>query len=199
MKCIYISIGIRLASYLEKYTGGAHTETIQSHSRQAYTMGSRSRLTKPQNWSPNATRAATRTFISIMKPPQAQLFLSVVLLDDVQEDIQTCICSTVRYASGLTSDQKDASLGATPHAQISPEFRRELVDSILFLAIKQAYRCSEGLGLSSSEAKIRAKVRAAGAEECGRLGANHLGSACVGEEVGEGEFGQEGEWVGKDE
>jgi len=45
-------------------------------------------LTQPENWSPHACRAATRIFISNMKPPQAQLFLSVVLLDAIREDIQ---------------------------------------------------------------------------------------------------------------
>ena len=44
-------------------------------------------LTHPENWSPHACRAATRIFISTMKPPQAQLFLEVVLLDAIRSDI----------------------------------------------------------------------------------------------------------------
>jgi essential nuclear protein 1 len=44
-------------------------------------------LTHPENWTPHACRAATRIFISNMKPPQAQLFLEVVLLDAIREDI----------------------------------------------------------------------------------------------------------------
>ncbi|KAF8897176.1 Bystin-domain-containing protein [Infundibulicybe gibba] len=44
-------------------------------------------LTHPELWSPHACRAATRIFISSMKPPQAQLFLGVVLLDAIREDI----------------------------------------------------------------------------------------------------------------
>jgi essential nuclear protein 1 len=39
-----------------------------------------------------------------------------------------------RYASDLTPDQKDALLDvirATPHSQISPEIRRELVNSVV--------------------------------------------------------------------
>jgi hypothetical protein len=44
-------------------------------------------LTHPENWSPHACRAATRIFISTMKPPQAQLFLEVVLLDAMRSDI----------------------------------------------------------------------------------------------------------------
>lgn len=39
-----------------------------------------------------------------------------------------------RYGSDLTPDQKDALLDvvrATPHAQISPEIRRELVNSVV--------------------------------------------------------------------
>ncbi|TFL00631.1 Bystin-domain-containing protein [Pterulicium gracile] len=45
-------------------------------------------LTHPENWTPHACRAATKIFISNMKPPQAQLFLEVVLLDAIREDIQ---------------------------------------------------------------------------------------------------------------
>jgi essential nuclear protein 1 len=45
-------------------------------------------LTQPENWSPHAASAATKIFISSMKAPQAQLFLSVVLLDAVREDIR---------------------------------------------------------------------------------------------------------------
>ncbi|KIY45990.1 cell adhesion protein byn-1 [Fistulina hepatica ATCC 64428] len=44
-------------------------------------------ITLPENWSPHACRAATRIFISNMKPPQAQLFLNVVLLGAVRADI----------------------------------------------------------------------------------------------------------------
>jgi len=44
-------------------------------------------LTHPENWSPHACFAATRIFISSMKPPQAQLFIEVVLLDAIREDI----------------------------------------------------------------------------------------------------------------
>jgi essential nuclear protein 1 len=46
-------------------------------------------LTHPENWSPHACRAATKIFVSSMKPPQAQLFLEVVLLDAIREDIQS--------------------------------------------------------------------------------------------------------------
>lgn len=44
-------------------------------------------LTHPESWTPHACRAATRIFISNMKPAQAQLFLEVVLLDAMREDI----------------------------------------------------------------------------------------------------------------
>ncbi|GLB33428.1 putative bystin [Lyophyllum shimeji] len=54
-------------------------------------------LTSPENWSPHACRAATRIFISNMKPPQAQLFLSVVLLDAIREDIRTNKKLNVQY------------------------------------------------------------------------------------------------------
>ncbi|KIM67719.1 hypothetical protein SCLCIDRAFT_1209828 [Scleroderma citrinum Foug A] len=58
-------------------------------------------LTKPENWSPHACRAATRIFVSTMKPPQAQLFLSVVLLDAVREDIQSNKKLNVQYYEAL--------------------------------------------------------------------------------------------------
>ncbi|KAI0676769.1 cell adhesion protein byn-1 [Trametes maxima] len=45
-------------------------------------------LTHPENWSPQACHAATRIFISQMKPPQARIFLEVVLLDAIREDIR---------------------------------------------------------------------------------------------------------------
>ncbi|KIL00460.1 hypothetical protein PAXRUDRAFT_129826 [Paxillus rubicundulus Ve08.2h10] len=54
-------------------------------------------LTRPENWSPHACREATRIFVSTMKPPQAQLFLSVVLLDAIREDIQTNKKLNVQY------------------------------------------------------------------------------------------------------
>ncbi|KAJ4000521.1 Bystin-domain-containing protein [Lentinula boryana] len=58
-------------------------------------------LTEPENWSPHACRAATRIFISTMKPPQAQLFLSVVLLDAVREDVQETKKLNVQYYEAL--------------------------------------------------------------------------------------------------
>ena len=45
-------------------------------------------LTKPENWTPQACHAATRIFISQMKPPQARIFLEGVLLDAIREDIR---------------------------------------------------------------------------------------------------------------
>ena len=45
-------------------------------------------LTHPENWTPHACRAATRIFVSSMKPAQAQLFFQVVLLDAIREDIR---------------------------------------------------------------------------------------------------------------
>lgn len=44
-------------------------------------------LTRPEKWTPQATRAATRLFISNMKPQQAQVFLEGVVLNAVREDI----------------------------------------------------------------------------------------------------------------
>ncbi|KAF5393617.1 hypothetical protein D9757_000408 [Collybiopsis confluens] len=58
-------------------------------------------LTEPENWSPHACRAATKIFISTMKPPQAQLFLSVVLLDAVREDIREHKKLNVQYYEAL--------------------------------------------------------------------------------------------------
>ena len=54
-------------------------------------------LTRPENWSPHACRAATRIFISNMKPPQAQLFLEVVLLDAIREDIRANKKLNIQY------------------------------------------------------------------------------------------------------
>ena len=54
-------------------------------------------LTNPEQWSPHACRAATRIFVSTMKPPQALLFLSVVLLDAIREDIQSHKKLNVQY------------------------------------------------------------------------------------------------------
>jgi essential nuclear protein 1 len=45
-------------------------------------------LTHPENWSPQACYAATRMFVSMMKPPQARVFLEGVLLDAIREDIR---------------------------------------------------------------------------------------------------------------
>lgn len=45
-------------------------------------------LTQPENWSPQACRAATRIFVSNMKPAQARMYLQGVVLDAVREDIR---------------------------------------------------------------------------------------------------------------
>ncbi|KAG7096604.1 hypothetical protein E1B28_004021 [Marasmius oreades] len=58
-------------------------------------------LTQPENWSPHAARAATRIFVSTMKPSQAQLFLSVVLLDAIREDIRENKKLNVQYYEAL--------------------------------------------------------------------------------------------------
>lgn len=58
-------------------------------------------LTRPENWTPHACRAATRIFISNMKPPQAQLYLEVVLLDAIREDIQVNKKLNVQYYESL--------------------------------------------------------------------------------------------------
>jgi essential nuclear protein 1 len=45
-------------------------------------------LTQPENWSPQACHAATRMFVTQMKPAQARVFLEGVLLDAIREDIR---------------------------------------------------------------------------------------------------------------
>jgi essential nuclear protein 1 len=45
-------------------------------------------LTTPEQWSPQATHAATRIFISNMKPPQARVFLEGVVLGLVRADLE---------------------------------------------------------------------------------------------------------------
>jgi essential nuclear protein 1 len=58
-------------------------------------------LTHPENWSPHACYAATKIFISNMKPAQAQLFLGVVLLDAIREDIGSNKKLNVHYYQAL--------------------------------------------------------------------------------------------------
>ncbi|KDR83487.1 hypothetical protein GALMADRAFT_219315 [Galerina marginata CBS 339.88] len=58
-------------------------------------------LTHPENWSPHACFAATKIFISNMKPAQAQLFLGVVLLDAIREDIRENKKLNVHYYQAL--------------------------------------------------------------------------------------------------
>ncbi|KZT26898.1 Bystin-domain-containing protein [Neolentinus lepideus HHB14362 ss-1] len=58
-------------------------------------------LTRPESWSPHAVRAATRIFISTMKKDQAQLYLQVVLLDAVREDIRANGKLNVHYYESL--------------------------------------------------------------------------------------------------
>lgn len=58
-------------------------------------------LTRPETWTPHACRAATKIFISNMKPAQAQLFLHVVLLDAVREDIRENKRMNVHYYEAL--------------------------------------------------------------------------------------------------
>jgi len=45
-------------------------------------------LTAPEQWSPQAAHAATRIFISNMKPPQARVFLEGVVLGLVRADLE---------------------------------------------------------------------------------------------------------------
>ncbi|TFK56029.1 Bystin-domain-containing protein [Heliocybe sulcata] len=58
-------------------------------------------ITRPESWSPHAVRAATRIFISTMKKDQAQLYLQVVLLDAVREDIRINGKLNVHYYESL--------------------------------------------------------------------------------------------------
>ncbi|KIM45939.1 hypothetical protein M413DRAFT_440994 [Hebeloma cylindrosporum] len=58
-------------------------------------------LTHPENWSPHACYAATKIFISNMKPDEAQLFLGVVLLDAIREDIRANKKLNVHYYQAL--------------------------------------------------------------------------------------------------
>lgn len=58
-------------------------------------------LTHPENWSPQACRAATRIFVSNMKPPQARVYLQGVVLDAVREDIRENVKLNVHYYEAL--------------------------------------------------------------------------------------------------
>ncbi|KAJ7087239.1 Bystin-domain-containing protein [Mycena belliarum] len=90
----------KLGLFLHKYTSGPLPKifkVIPSLPAWARLLA----LTQPENWSPHACLAATRIFISSMKPPQAQLFLSVVLLDAIREDIQQNKKLNVHYYDAL--------------------------------------------------------------------------------------------------
>ncbi|KAJ7672872.1 Bystin-domain-containing protein [Mycena rosella] len=90
----------RLGLFLHKYTSGPLPKifkVIPSLPAWARLLA----LTQPENWSPHACLSATRLFISSMKPPQAQLFLSVVLLDAIQADIQQNKKLNVHYYDAL--------------------------------------------------------------------------------------------------
>lgn len=45
-------------------------------------------LTSPASWSPHATYAATKIFISNLKPRQATIFLRGILLERVRDDMR---------------------------------------------------------------------------------------------------------------
>ncbi|KAJ7638450.1 Bystin-domain-containing protein [Roridomyces roridus] len=90
----------KLGAFLHKYTSGPLPKifkVIPSLPAWARLLA----LTHPEDWSPHACLAATRIFISSMKPPQAQLFLSVVLLDAIREDIQQNKKLNVHYYDAL--------------------------------------------------------------------------------------------------
>jgi Bystin len=95
-----MTVLIRLAIFLQGYKSGPLPKLFKV----IHTLPAWARilaLTKPENWSPHACRAATRIFVSTMKPPQAQLFLSVVLLDAIREDIQSNKKLNVQYYEAL--------------------------------------------------------------------------------------------------
>ncbi|KAJ3919856.1 Bystin-domain-containing protein [Lentinula edodes] len=90
----------KLGLYLSKYRSGSLPKpfkVIPTFPAWARILA----LTEPENWSPHACRAATRIFVSTMKPAQAQLFLSVVLLEAVREDIRENKKLNVQYYEAL--------------------------------------------------------------------------------------------------
>ena len=58
-------------------------------------------LTRPEKWTPQATRAAVRLFISNMKPQQARVFLEGVLLDAIRDDIRQHGKLNIHYYEAL--------------------------------------------------------------------------------------------------
>ncbi|KAK0191377.1 Bystin-domain-containing protein [Armillaria mellea] len=95
-----VEVYTKLGLFLQKYKSGPLPKifkVIPSLPAWARMLA----LTHPENWSPHACRAATKIFISNMKPPQAQLFLSVVLLDAIREDIQQNKKLNVHYYEAL--------------------------------------------------------------------------------------------------
>lgn len=90
----------KIGFFLQKYRAGALPKlfkVIPSLPAWARMLA----LTHPENWSPHACRAATKIFISNMKPAQAQLFLGVVLLEAIREDIQQNKKLNVHYYAAL--------------------------------------------------------------------------------------------------
>ncbi|CAG8679782.1 6404_t:CDS:2, partial [Acaulospora colombiana] len=58
-------------------------------------------ITRPENWSPHAMRAATRILVSNLKPAQCRVFLEGVLLPAVRDDIAEHGKLNVQYYEAL--------------------------------------------------------------------------------------------------
>lgn len=77
----------RIGALLETYRSGALPKLFKllpSMPQWARLLA----LTRPDKWSPHATRAATRVFISNLKPAAARVFLEGVLLPAVRADMR---------------------------------------------------------------------------------------------------------------
>lgn len=77
----------RVGELLHRYKSGPVPKVFKilpSHEQWARFLA----LTEPENWSPQATLATTKIFISNLKPDQARVYLEGIVLPNVRDDIR---------------------------------------------------------------------------------------------------------------
>ncbi|KAK4691051.1 essential nuclear protein 1, partial [Lecanoromycetidae sp. Uapishka_2] len=85
-------------------------------------------ITRPESWTANACYEATKIFVST-KPHITQIFLRIVLLDRVREDIHETKKLNVHLFNALKKAlYKPNLLLVRGHKDIGPEVRRELLE-----------------------------------------------------------------------
>lgn len=81
------SIIARIGELLQRYKSGPVPKVFKIlplHDQWARFLA----LTSPESWSPQATLAATKIFVSNLKPDQARVFLEGIVLPNVRDDIR---------------------------------------------------------------------------------------------------------------